>query len=180
MKIFRLLFCILGLCALRHELLAFTTVDSTDAKPKLLGWHAGIVQLFFATHNGQTSYINESDFYTIGMPMGLSLRTSGKLVFDLEVVPFFKPHLNTDKPYETHLLFHPGVLYPLGNNWTFGFRLAWENGYNQFGFTPLINKSFPIGRGASFFVELVAPGRFGPAKDSGYTQVGGIHIGLGF
>jgi hypothetical protein len=59
-------------------------------------------------------------------------------------------------------------------------RLALEAGEGQFGFTPLINKAFPLGQHTVFFTELVAPGRFGPGKDTGYTQLGGLHLGIGF
>ena len=66
------------------------------------------------------------------------------------------------------------------NGWTLGLRAAFEIGEDQFGFTPLVNKAFKLRSGTAFFVEIVAPGRFGPEKDTGYTQLGGVHIGLGF
>ena len=99
---------------------------------------------------------------------------------DLEFVPVVKPYFNSGVPIQVHLLFHPGILYPLGNGWTFGFRLAYENSVNQIGFTPLINKGFKRKNNSVFFLELVAPARFGPEKNSGYTQLGGLHVGLGF
>ncbi|MBK9981679.1 MAG: hypothetical protein IPP15_04525 [Saprospiraceae bacterium] len=147
---------------------------------KLAGYHVGVVQIFFAINKGQTTFFDESKFYAIGFPAGITFNTAGKTKFDLEFVPFIKPHVNTDLPYQVHLLFHPGVLFPLQDGWTFGLRLAFEIGEGQFGFTPLLNKSFKLGEQSSFFVELVAPGRFGSEKTSGYTQLAGLHLGFGF
>ncbi|MEP6792749.1 MAG: hypothetical protein ABJB16_00365 [Saprospiraceae bacterium] len=147
---------------------------------KLAGYHVGVVQIFFAIHKGETTFFDESKFYSIGFPVGITLSTAGKTKFDVEFVPFIKPNVKTDLPYQVHLLFHPGVLFPLHDGWTFGLRLAFEVGEGQFGFTPLLNKSFKLSEHSNFFVELVAPGRFGPEKDSGYTQLGGLHLGFGF
>ena len=149
-------------------------------KPIVAGYHIGIVQIAFAYNNEKYLYLDNVDFYSIGFPFGISFNTAGKLVFDLEFVPVIKPYINQSNPYNVHLLFHPGILVPLGNKWTFGFRLAFELGENQFVFTPLLNKAFRLTDHSVFFVELVAPGRFGPTKSAGYTQLGGLHLGFGF
>ncbi|MBK9736355.1 MAG: hypothetical protein IPO92_15915 [Saprospiraceae bacterium] len=148
--------------------------------PKVAGYHIGVVQLFFAHNKGETVFFDRNSNYTIGFPFGITLNTPGKAKIDLELVPFINPYLFSDRPYKIHLLYHPGILYPLNNGWTFGLRAAFEIGEGQFGFTPLINKAFKNKNGYTFFIELVAPGRFGPNKNSGYTQLGGIHLGLGF
>lgn len=157
-----------------------TNVAEKISSPKVLGYHFGVVQIAFAINKGDVIYLDKYDFYTIGFPFGISLKTPGKAIIDLEFVPVIKPYLTTETPYNVHLLYHPGILYPLKKGWTLGFRLAFESGEKQFGFTPLINKAFRINEGSVFFVELVAPGRFGPAKNSGYTQLGGLHLGFGF
>lgn len=145
------------------------------------GFHIGVVQPLFAIHKNTMDFVNEYDFYSIGFPFGITLKTSGKLLIDLELVPFIKPYINDDsKPYAVSLLYHPGVLMPLRHKFTVGLRAAFEPGNNQFGFTPLINKGFKLNHETTFFVELVFPGRFGPEKSSGYTQVAGLHVGLGF
>lgn len=162
-------------------LLPFLSLRSQDSTATgIAGYHIGIVQPILAAQNGEVHYINEANFYAIGFPMGITLHTSGKALIDLEFVPFIKPYANTSTPYDVHLLVHPGILIPMGDRFTFGFRLAFETGQGQFGFTPLINKAFSLGDHSVFFVELVAPARFGPEKNSGYTQALALHLGFGF
>jgi hypothetical protein len=153
---------------------------SEPIMPKLAGYHLGVVQIIFAANADGTTFLDKKHFYSIGFPMGMTLNTPGKAKIDLEFVPSIKPYVESDRPYEVHFLFHPGILFPLKNKWTFGMRMAFEVGDGQFGFTPLLNKAFKLGDHSDFFIELVAPGRFGPAKNAGYTQLGGIHLGFGF
>lgn len=143
-------------------------------------FHIGVVQPILAINDGNVQYFYQNDFYAIGFPMGINFKLAGNVKFDFEFVPFVKPYINSDKAYQVHLLFHPGVLIPLAGGVTFGLRLAFESGLGQFGITPLINKGFNIGNNTKFFLELVAPGRFGPDKGSGYTQIFGLHTGIGF
>ena len=147
---------------------------------KLAGYHAGVVQIIFSHNNGETVFFDRTSVYSVGFPFGITLNTSGKLKIDLELVPFINPYIYSDRPYKIHLLYHPGILYPLKDGWTLGLMAAFEIGEGQFGSTPLINKAFKINKGTAFFIEFVAPGRFGPEKNSGYTQLGGVHFGLGF
>lgn len=143
-------------------------------------WHFGYVQLVVGTDGDKTSYVNESSFFAMGFPIGIGKKISNTVTFDLEFVPFISPFFNTGKPYDSHLLFHPGVIFSLGHNWSFGTRLAFETGKNQFGFTPLINKSFPINSSTSAFLEVVTPIRYGPAKHSSFYGLLGLHFGVGF
>lgn len=144
------------------------------------GYHFGVVQIVGAMNKGEFTFLDKYNFYTIGFPFGVTFKTPCRMLVDLEFVPVIKPFASTDIPYQVHLLYHPGVLFPLKKGWTFGLRLAFESGEGQFGFTPLLNKAFKFKNNGAFFVELVAPGRFGPTKDSGYTQLGGLHLGIGF
>ncbi|MBK8055932.1 MAG: hypothetical protein IPK35_22350 [Saprospiraceae bacterium] len=157
-----------------------TTKVDLPIKPKIDGYHVGVVQILFSHNNGETVFFDRTSVYSVGFPFGITLNTTGKIKIDLELVPFINPYIYSNLPYKIHLLYHPGILLPLKDGWTLGLRAAFEIGEGQFGFTPLINKAFKNKKGSAFFIELVAPGRFGPAKDSGYTQLGGIHIGLGF
>lgn len=146
----------------------------------LMGYHFGFVNVFCSVKNGDLRWHDRYDLYSIGFPMGLTLRTPGSLLVDLEAVPFIQPYLASDEPYQVHLLWHPGVLLPLPKGWTVGLRAAFETGVGQFGFTPLLNKAFKISAQSAFFLELVLPARFGPAKDNGYIQLAGLHVGVGF
>ena len=154
--------------------------DTSSVRQIVVGYHMGYVQLLFSTDSNQTQWMNESDFFGMGFPIGITFNTPGKWKFDLEVVPFLNPHLGTGKPYQNHLLFHPGALRSIGHNWTFGDRLEFEIGNDKFGFTPLLNEPFPLGKRSSFFMELVAPMRFGPSKVSSFHQLGGLHLGFAF
>ena len=154
---------------------------ATPPTPKVAGYHIGVVQTLFAANQREITWLDQSNFYSIGFPMGITFNSGGKSKFDLEFVPSLKPYAGQeDKPYEVHFLVHPGVLFPMQKGWTFGLRAAFETGDGVWGFTPLLNKSFHGNGHSSFFIELVAPGRFGPGKDSGYTQLLGLHLGVGF
>jgi len=155
------------------------TAEKTESS-LVKGVHIGIVQIIMGLNKGEVTYFDKNNFYSIGLPVGISFSTKGKCVFDLEFVPVIKPYINSSHPYDVHLLFHPGILFPLNHGWTLGLRLAFETGQGQFGFTPLLNKAFKIKNNVVFFMELVAPARFGPDKNSGYTQLAGLHLGIGF
>lgn len=151
-----------------------------EKKPVVRGFHVGYVQPIWATTNGEGQWLDTYDRYSMGFPFGISFNTSGLVIIDLEFVPFIKPYFGDDTPAEIHLLYHPGILIPVGYGMTFGVRAAFELGVGQIGFTPLLNKSFDICKGTKGFLELVLPGRFGPEKDSGYTQIVGLHVGVAF
>lgn len=179
MKSLKLIVCLV-LISFSHKNYANIFTDTLSIRPLLAGYHIGYVQLIFSVDGSHTKWINESDFFGMGFPIGITFNTPGKWKFDLEVVPFLNPYLGTGRPYKNHLLVHPGVLRSLGHNWTFGARLAFELGNDQFGFTPLLNKSFTINKSAAFFMELVAPMRFGPSKVASFQQIGGLHLGFAF
>ncbi len=169
----------IGCCFLLNQALrAQENGASEEHLSKIAGYHIGVVQILFGVHKSEITFLDQSDFYSIGFPMGVTFNMPGKLKFDLEFVPVINPYLEEDRPYDVHLLFHPGFLYPLQKNYTIGLRLAFENGEQQFGFTPLINKSFALGKQTHFFIEFVAPTRF--AKNQAFNQLFGIHLGLGF
>ena len=56
--------------------------------------------------NGETTTI--SDDFTIGFPMGITVRTSDRIAFDLELVANIQ-----NEPLETSLTVHPGVIVGL-------------------------------------------------------------------
>ncbi len=154
--------------------------DSETSKPLIKGYHLGVVQPIVSFNKGTTTNLFAYDKYAIGFPIGITFATPGKLLFDLEMVPFIAPLIERRENYEVHLLYHPGVLLPLNGGFTLGLRAAFESGTEQFGYTLLLNKAFDLCKDTKFFVELVAPGRWGPNEKSGYTQVLAFHMGLGF
>jgi hypothetical protein len=162
-------------------ILAQDTLKEQDvSKNPVKGYHIGIVQPLISIQKGEVTNLLDYDVYSVGFPIGISLATPGKAIIDMEVVPFVAAALELRENFEVHILYHPGILYPLGSGFTLGLRLAFESGKGQFGFTPLINKSFPINKHSKFFLEIVAPGRFGPNEKTPYTQIFGLHAGVAF
>jgi hypothetical protein len=142
-----------------------------------LGGHFGVVFPLVTHANGETT--NIGDDFKVGFPMGITVKTSDLYAFDLEVVPALDPQKNG--PIGVPLTIHPGVLRSLGNSWTAGLRMAFDIGGASWGFTPLLNKGFPMD-GHTYFVEFVVPIRF-QDDAAGNTHGGvtfGVHLGIGF
>ena len=146
-----------------------------------VGGHVGFVLPLVTRTNGQ--WINNTaDQFSIGFPVGITFKGSGRMAFDFEFIPF----INTARPRQTTLTVHPGLVWSLGHGWGAGARLAFDVNASSWGFTPLVNKSFPIKRDHSFFkayfIEADLPVRFsrpagGPATD---PVTFAMHFGLGF
>lgn len=137
---------------------------------KGIGGHFGVMQYILKSHSGENEIIVE-DFYEIGFPAGVTIHKND-LSFDIEMVPF------VDRESNVSFLFHPGVLFDLGNNFIFGTRAAFEIGQKQYGFTPLISKSFTCSNGQTTFIEIVFPVRF--SANGPMTNIAGIHLGVKF
>jgi len=157
----------IGLC------LASSAASAQDR----LGGHFGVVFPLVTHANGSTTDIGED--FKIGFPMGITVKTSDRYAFDLEVVPVLDPQ--EDAAIGVPLTIHPGVLRSLGGSWTAGLRMAFDIGGASWGFTPLLNKGFPMG-GHAYFVELVVPIRFqDDSVGDTHSAIGvGVHLGLGF
>jgi hypothetical protein len=142
-----------------------------------LGGHFGVVFPLVTHANGDTTTIG--DDFKVGFPMGITVKTSDLYAFDLELVPALDPRKGS--PISVPLTIHPGVLRSLGNSWTAGLRMAFDIGGASWGFTPLLNKGFPMG-GQTYFVEFVVPIRFqdDSAGDSHGAVTFGVHVGIGF
>lgn len=144
-----------------------------------LGGHVGFVLPLVTHAGGNTTSIGDN--FSIGFPIGITFKGKGRGAFDLEFVPSIQ-----DKPRVVSLLVHPGVLWSVGHGFTVGMRAAFDVNSSQFGFTPLVNKAWPIHDGNQFFkayfVEAVVPVRFnrptgGPATN---PVTFGLHFGLAF
>lgn len=141
-----------------------------------VGGHFGFVLPLIDHFDGETTDI--SDDFLIGFPMGITVRTSERLAFDLELVPVVQ-----DEPTSVNLVVHPGVLYNFAPSYTVGVRMAFETDGEAWGFTPLIAKGFPLqGTSATYFVELDFPIRVkedpGGSNDVSYGLA--FHTGIGF
>jgi hypothetical protein len=139
-----------------------------------LGGHFGAVFPLVTRTAGETTTI--TDDFTIGFPMGITIKKTDKFAFDLELVAGVQ-----NDPLNVSLTIHPGVLFGLEHGYTFGARVAFDVNAASWGFTPLLNKAFDKGDHA-LFVEAVLPIRF--QEDSlgdSQTSIGfGIHVGVGF
>ena len=140
-----------------------------------VGGHFGFVFPLVSRTGDVTTSI--ADDFVIGFPMGITIKKTDKLAFDLELVPVIQ-----NDPLNVNLTVHPGVIWGLPNRVGAGIRLAFDIKDSSWGFTPLINKSFPMSPGTAFFTELVLPIRFqNDAKRNRQNSFGfGIHFGVGF
>jgi hypothetical protein len=169
-----------GLWAASLILLLQMSAPQTVRAQDSLGGHIGFVLPLITRADGQTSSI--ADGFSMGFPIGITVRSKGPMAFDLELVPSIQ-----DSPRKVSLTVHPGLLWALGHRFTAGMRVAFDVNSSQFGFTPLLNKSWPIKGGEdgffkAYFVEADLPVRFnrpsiGPATD---PVTFAMHFGLGF
>src|SRR6516164_3645031 len=95
-----LLFPILMLCTARNG-------EAEDT----LGGHIGFVLPLVTHAGGQTT--NLADNFGIGFPVGITVKGSGRLAFDLKFVPFIQ-----NSPRKTTVTVHPGLLYGIGHGFT--------------------------------------------------------------
>jgi hypothetical protein len=131
------------------------------------------------TAGGQTTTL--ADNFSIIFPIGITIKGNGCGAFDME----FDPSIQ-DSPRQVSLTLQPGGVWRLGHWFAVGIRAAFVANSSEFGFTPLLNKSWPIksdnGFFKAYFVEADLPVRFnrppgGPATD---PVTFAMHFGLGF
>src|SRR5258707_638033 len=128
-------------------------------KGPTLGAHIGFLLPLVTQSGGQTTTL--ADQPAVGFPVGITIKGSGRTAFDLEFVPQY----NATGQRLTTLTVHPGLIYSLGHNWAVGLRAAFVVDNPTVGFTPLVNKSWPIkhkngGLFKAYFVEADLPVRF--------------------
>jgi hypothetical protein len=144
-----------------------------------LGGHIGVVFPMVTHAGGNTTSI--SDNFVIGVPAGVTVKGAGRLAVDFEVVPTVQ-----NSPRSVNLRVDPGLLVKLGHGFTYGTRLAFDINSSQFGFVPLINKSYPIksdnGFFKAYFVEADFPILFNRPTGGEATNpfTFAIHFGVGF
>jgi hypothetical protein len=150
-----------------------------EQKGPTLGGHIGFVLPLVTDSSGKVT--NLADAPAVGFPVGITIKGSGRLAFDLE----FVPQINTTGTRQTTLTVHPGLIYGLGHGWAVGGRLAFNVNDPTWGFTPLVNKSWPIknhGLFKAYFVEADLPVRFSrPVKAPATDAVTfAAHFGVAF
>src|SRR3989442_838533 len=164
------------MCARALVLMAMLGLPIRAGAEDRLGGHFGAVFPLVSRAGGQTTTIG--DDFKIGFPMGVTVKTSDKWAFDLELVPVIQ-----NDPLLVSLTVHPGIIRGLSGGYAAGLRMAFDVNESSWGFTPLVNKAFPVpGHAYSFFVEGVVPVRFQAAPSGGNrTSVGlAAHVGVGF
>jgi hypothetical protein len=155
---------------------ALLGVPRAAAAQNRLGGHFGAVLPLVSHASGDTTTI--ADDFVIGFPMGITVKTSDKWAFDLELVPVIQ-----NDPLSTSLTVHPGIIRGLEHGYAAGLRMAFDVNQASWGFTPLLNKAFPVpGHPYSWFIEGVLPIRFQADPAGGNrTSIGlGVHLGVGF
>jgi hypothetical protein len=138
-----------------------------------IGGHFGTVIPIVSRAGGATTTL--SDDFKIGFPTGITVKSDSPWAFDLEFVPVV-----TSSRFAS-LTLHPGVIRSLPNRFAAGMRMAFDVRESSWGFTPLLNHGFPVGR-MTYFVEGVVPIRFQQnAVGRSQTSVGlAAHVGVGF
>jgi hypothetical protein len=144
-----------------------------------IGGHIGFVLPIVTRVGGQTA--NLGDDFSIGFPVGITIKGRGRMAFDMELVSSIQ-----NKPRAVSLTVHPGVVWGVGRGFGVGGRAAFDINSSQFGFTPLVSKSWPIRSENSFFksyfVEGDLPVRFNRPVGGPDTNpvTFATHFGLGF
>lgn len=163
------------LCAVVAVVLMWR-VPTVEAQTTV-GGHIGFVLPLVTHAGGKTT--NISDHFSIGFPLGVTFKGKGRMAYDLELVPGVQ-----GTPRLTNLTVHPGLVWDAGHDFGVGIRAAFDINSPQWGFTPLVNHSWPIKGNffKAYFVEAVLPIRFSrPTNGPASTPVTfGVHFGLGF
>lgn len=155
------------------SLVIVLSLASAAAAEDRIGGHFGTVFPLVSHAGGSTSTI--SDQFEIGFPTGISIKPATDWIFDLELVPTITHNRSAS------LTVHPGVIRKLPHSFAAGARMAFDARGSAWGFTPLVNRGYPVGL-VTYFVEAVVPIRFTQdAAGVDTTSVGfGLHFGVGF
>ena len=145
-------------------------------KPPRFGGHVGVVIPIVTRGNGTTTTI--ADDFIIGFPFALTVRTNSPAAFDFEFVPI----VNTSSNQDFRFLVHPGIVYAFKKHYAVGIRAAYEFGTGNYGFTPIINRSFKLKGKTNYFIEADFPVRRERRPDrSRFASIQfAVHSGISF
>jgi hypothetical protein len=160
---------------------ASSAPQANEQKGPTLGGHIGFVLPLVTHSGGQTTSLGDAP--AVGFPTGITVKGSGPMAFDFEFIPQY----NATATRQTSLTLHPGLIYGLGHGWAVGLRAAFVVDQATVGFTPLVNKSFPIkhrngGLLKAYFVEADLPVRFSRPVGAPATNAVtfAMHFGVSF
>jgi len=156
----------------------FGTLASSAVGQTRVAGHLGFVLPLVTRSDGTTTTL--ADGFSIGFPTGITLKGPGRLAFDMELVPSIQK-----SPRDVSLTVHPGFVEAVGRGFAVGMRAAFVVNSSTYGFTPLVNKSWPIekpGLFKAYFLEADLPVRFDrPTGGTATTPVTfTMHFGVGF
>lgn len=137
----------------------FTSAHAQSNFVKTTGFFAILHPL--VTVSSQETVVNFRDYYVVGFPFGVNFWKSSKTAFSVEVIPFIKSENGSSKMY--NVLFHPGLVFDIGNGFRFSARAAFETA-GRYGFTPVLAKTLYKAKNNSYYVSFGIPARFGNDK----------------
>ena len=157
----------------------FGTLGPSAVGQTRVAGHVGFVLPLVTNSDGSTTTL--ADEFSIGFPTGITLKGPGRLAFDMDrLVPSIQK-----SPRSVSLTVHPGFVEAVGRGFAVGVRAAFVVNSSTYGFTPLVNKSWPIekpGLLKAYFFEADLPVRFDrPTGGPATTPVTfAMHFGVGF
>lgn len=166
-----LMMCICAGIAQSQSIEQPTTVVETF--PQVKGY-VGLVHPLY-TFSSDGNQPNFRDYYLVGNPWGINIWKGKKLGLSFEFTPFIRTDSKSSRV--SNVLFHPGVLYRLGHDFTIIGRLAYETS-GRYGVTPILNKIIKRYEHSNIFVAFLLPVRFGNAHASTVTTA--FQFGVGF
>ncbi len=151
-------------------------MQKTEPPKPRFGGHVGVVVPIVTRGDGNTVTLAED--FIIGFPFGLTVRTNSPIAFDFE----FIPTLNTPTNQNFRFLVHPGIVYTFKKDYLVGLRGAYEEGTGNYGFTPIVSRSFKLTEKINYFIEADLPVRWESRPDgSEFTSVQfALHTGINF
>lgn len=141
--------------------------------PEIKGYTGLVHPLYTWSDNGNVA--NFTSYYLVGNPWGINIWKSAKFGLSLEFTPYIKFSNNDSKL--SNFVFHPGVLYRLGHDFTLIGRVAYETS-GRYGFTPILNKVIYRDSSSNVFVALLLPARYGNTQAPSYSVA--FQFGIGF
>ncbi|MFN8414855.1 MAG: hypothetical protein U0U66_00840 [Cytophagaceae bacterium] len=141
--------------------------------PEIKGYVGLVSPIYMFSNDGNT--LNGKHNFVIGNPWGINIWKSKRFGFSFEFTPFLKIDKNNSKM--SNFVFHPGILYRLGHEFTFIGRVAYETS-GRYGFTPIINKVIKRTPTNTFFIAVLLPARFGNGQAVSIATA--LQIGIGF